>query len=328
MLSLHQLRCFLATYEQGSLTGAADALGYAQPSVSEQVRQLEQTLGTELFRRRGRGVVPTEAADVLRPHAERTLAEAAMARQAVASVTALETGTIRFGIFGTARLYLGATLIADVLAKHPGVRVELIGQNSAAVGEDLRRGRLEAAMIALPVSMPGMTVRPVAREELVYISSDPERLASPVTMRQLAAASLVLSETTWRTEDSSRRMLTHAVQQTGETLETRIEVEDVETSVELVGMGLADSVVPRGVFNELAPRLAPAIGAVSLRPRMYDTLAVVHRSDAALSPAARLVIELATARIQQVAEPIRTSKATKNRHSTPANGLGHVFERE
>ena len=58
MLSLHQLRCFLATYEQGSLTAAADQLGYAQPSVSEQIRTLERSLGADLFVRVGRGVVP------------------------------------------------------------------------------------------------------------------------------------------------------------------------------------------------------------------------------------------------------------------------------
>jgi DNA-binding transcriptional LysR family regulator len=45
-------------------------------------------------------------------------------------VISLETGTIRFGMFGTARLYLGADLVADVLAHHPGLRVELVGQNS------------------------------------------------------------------------------------------------------------------------------------------------------------------------------------------------------
>ena len=56
MLSLHQLRCFLATYEHGSLTGAAEELGYAQPSVSEQVRLLERSVGSSLFRRVGRGV--------------------------------------------------------------------------------------------------------------------------------------------------------------------------------------------------------------------------------------------------------------------------------
>ena len=49
MLSLHQLRCFLATYEQGSLTAAAEQLGYAQPSVSEQIRSLEKTVGASLI---------------------------------------------------------------------------------------------------------------------------------------------------------------------------------------------------------------------------------------------------------------------------------------
>ena len=74
MLSLHQLTCFLATYEQRSLTRAAEELGYAQPSVSEQVRGLEKSLGVQLFRRVGRGVVPTTAADTFRPHAEKVLA--------------------------------------------------------------------------------------------------------------------------------------------------------------------------------------------------------------------------------------------------------------
>ena len=130
MLSLHQLTCFLAVYEHGSLTGAAEELGYAQPSVSEQIRALEKSLGVQLFRRVGRGVVPTTVADTLRPHAERTLAAAEETRRAAQRVSRFETGTIRFGMFGTARLYAGAGLVADVLARHPGVRVELIGQNS------------------------------------------------------------------------------------------------------------------------------------------------------------------------------------------------------
>ncbi|MGA9746311.1 MAG: LysR family transcriptional regulator [Nocardioides sp.] len=306
MLSLHQLRCFLATYEQGSLTAAAEQLGYAQPSVSEQIRALEKSLGTTLFRRVGRGVVPTTVADSLRPHAERTLAAAEEARRAVASVTALETGTIRFGMFGTARLYAGAGLVADVLARHPGVRVELVGQNSTDVQEDLRRGRIEAAMIAVPtVSSEGMHVTPVARDELVYISSDPEALQAPVTAQRLAQASLVMPETTWRATDSTRMVLRQMMHETGRNPQTRIEVEDVETAVELVGMGLADAVIPRGAAEQLLPRLAPEAGWVSMRPRQYDTLAIVHRAGATLSPAARLMIELATARIQALTEPVR-----------------------
>jgi len=305
MLSLHQLTCFLATYEHGSLTRAAEELGYSQPSISEQIRGLEKTLGVQLFRRVGRGVVPTTVADTLRPHAERTLAAAEETRRAALRVKAFETGTIRFGMFGIARLYAGSGLISDVLDRYPGVRVELVGQNSTEVADDLRRGRLEAAMLAVStVQSEGLTITPVAREELVYISADPAHVATPVTAHRLSLASLVMAETSYRSVDSTRQTLRHLLHETGRNPQTRIEVEDIETAVELVGMGYADSVIPHGAAEQLVPRLAPGVRWVGLRPRQYDTFAIVHRTDATLSPAARLMIELATARIQAIAEPI------------------------
>src|ERR1700709_621955 len=112
MLSLHQLTCFLSVYEHGSLTRAAEELGYAQPSVSEQIRALEKSLGVQLFRRVGRGGGPTTGARTPRPHAEQGPAAVDDAQQAVRSVRSFETGTIRFGMFGTARLYAGAGLVA------------------------------------------------------------------------------------------------------------------------------------------------------------------------------------------------------------------------
>lgn len=304
MATLHQLTCFLTVYDAGSLTGAAERLGYAQPSISEQVRALEQSVGTQLFTRVGRGVVPTSAAEEMRPHAERAVAAADEAMRAARSVTALESGTIRFGMFGTSRLYASAHLIADVLAQHPGVRVELVGQNSVDVMEDLRRGRIEAAMIAIPqVSSEGMSVTPVARDELVYLSADPAHVSSPVTPARLARSSLVMAETTWRAVDSTRIMLRRALHETGLNPPTRIEVEDAETAVELVGRGLADTVMPLGTAKALVPRLAPHTQWVSLRPRIYESMAIVHRSGASLSPAAQLMIRLATQRIREVAEP-------------------------
>jgi DNA-binding transcriptional LysR family regulator len=144
----------------------------------------------------------------------------------------------------------------------------------------------------------------VARDELVYVSADPQKLASPVTAHRLAQASLVMPETTWRATDSTRTVLRQMLHETGRNPQTRIEVEDVETAVELVGMGLADSVIPRGAAEQLLPRLAPDAGWVSMRPKQFDTLAIVHRTGATLSPAARLMIELATRRIQAIAEPV------------------------
>ena len=69
MLSLHQLRCFLTVYEHGSLTAAAEELGYAQPSISEQIRTLERSIGLQLFRplRLLAAVVPGDRAGRHRP---------------------------------------------------------------------------------------------------------------------------------------------------------------------------------------------------------------------------------------------------------------------
>ena len=67
-------------------------------------------------------------------------------------------------------------------------------------------------------------------------------------------------------------------------------------------MGLADSVLPKGAAVQLLPRLAPNATWAPLRPRLFDSLAIVHREGASLSPAARLMIELATTRVRAIVE--------------------------
>ncbi len=300
MISLHQLRCFLATVEHGSFTAAAAELGLAQPSISEQVRLLEQGLNASLFDRVGRGLVPTEAARALRPHAERALTAVTEAGRAVAAVREVLEGTIRFGVFGTARLYLGSGLVEDVLREHPGVRLELIGQNSTEVLSDLQHGRLEAAVISLPIADEGLQVQPLIRDEVVYVSADPTRVRKPVTAAELATAPLVLSEASWGNEDSTRRQLARAVQSVGGTLRPRIEVEDIETALEVAALGLADTVTARGLLHRLGDRLSPRLRWTSLRPRIFDEFAIVHRQGATLSPASQAIVALAAARMRAV----------------------------
>jgi DNA-binding transcriptional LysR family regulator len=302
---LHQLRCFLTTVERGSFTAAAAALGYAQPSISEQVRLLERHLDATLFRRVGRGLVPTEAARALQPYAAAALAAVDEGSRAVASVRQMLTGTVRFGVFRTARYYLGVDLVADVLERHPGVRVELVGQNSVEVIDHLRRGRLEAAVVALPIEDEGLSVTPVMRDELVYVSADPARLRGPVTAAELAGAALALPDVSWRDEDSTRRQLARSVQAAGGSLRPRVEVEDSETALEIAARGLADTVTWRGVLHHLSDRLPAGLGWVPLQPPLYETFAVVHRPDAELSTASRVVVELVAARMRRLDAALR-----------------------
>lgn len=306
MVSLHQLRCFLATLELGSFTAAAAELGYAQPSVSEQVRLLEQQVNAPLFRRAGRGLVPTEAAWALRPHAAAALASVEEGVRAVGSVREMLTGTVRFGVFKTVHHYMGSELVVDVLSRHPQVRIEFIGQNSAENLEALRRGTLEAAIVSRPRDVQGLAVTNVMREELVYVSTDPERLRAPVSAAALATASLVLPDVTWREEDSTRQLLAQAVQAAGYSLaKPRVEVEAVETALEVAAHGLADTICWKGVLLRLADRLPERLGWVSLDPPLYEAYAIAHRPVAELSPATRMVVELAAARMRGLDSAIR-----------------------
>lgn len=299
MTTLHQLRCFLATVEHGSFTRAAESLGLAQPSLSEQIRFLERGLSTALFQRVGRGVVPTEAARALEPHARQALGAVDEGSRAVASAGDAVTGTIRFGLFGAAHLYLTSLLVADVRRRFPQARLALIGQNSTDTVERVRRGHLEAALVALPIEDDALQVRPVVRDEVVYVSADAERVRAPISPTALGAASLVLSEATWGHDDYTRRRLDRAVQSVGGSLRPAIEVENVETALEVAALGIADAVTARGVLRHQQPRLATPLFSASLRPRLYDHFAIVHRPDAVISRPVRAVIEMATARMRE-----------------------------
>lgn len=300
MVSLHQLRCFAATLEHGSFTAAAARLGYAQPSISEQVRLLEQQLGVVLFHRAGRGVVPTQAAWALRPHAAAALAAVEEGVRAVTSVREVIGGTVRFGIFKIAHYYLGADLVSDVLERYPGIRLELVGLNSADNIDRLRRGTLEAALVALPLDSEGLAVEVVMRDELVYVSAHPERLREPVSGRALAVAPLVLPDVSRREHDSTRQQLTMAAQAAGGVLRPKAEVEDIETALETAARGVVDTVCWHGMLQLIAGRLPPGLGWVSLDPPLHERFGIAHRPGVELSPATRVVLDLAIARMREL----------------------------
>src|SRR5436305_3184413 len=223
-MTLQQLTYFLAATEHGSFSAAADALNLAQPSLSEQIRRLEAELGAPLFVRAGRRLELTEAGRRLRPHAERTLAEAQAALESVREVRDLTGGTVAFGTFGSAHYYLLGGLVQDFRTRHPQVRVRVVGQNSAEVADAVRDGHLEAGLVAIPVDDRGLAVRPAFEEELMYVSAEPERLAAPLTIERLAAAPLILYDARWAAQDPIRRQLRELAQRAGAVMEPPIAV--------------------------------------------------------------------------------------------------------
>lgn len=300
-VTLHQLRCFLAALQHESFTRAAEQLEISQPSLSEQVRLLERSLGTTLFQRLGRGVASTEAARALRPHALASVESADEGARAVAAVSSGTAGTVRFGLFGAAHLYIAGDLVSAIAAEHPNLRIALVGQNSSDVIHDIRTGRLDAGLVALPIENDDeLRIRPVARDEVVYVSVDPDRARGEITPSRLATANLVLSEATWGERDFTRQRLTRAVQSAQHTLVPRIEVENVETALEIASRGVADTIAARGVVARVAGNLHRPLCVAPLQPRLYDEFAVVHRRHTSLSRAVRTVISHAADLMREV----------------------------
>jgi DNA-binding transcriptional LysR family regulator len=298
-MTLQQLTYFLATAEHGSFSGAARALYLTQPSISEQVRQLEAELGIALFARAGRGLVLTEAGRRFRPEAERVLADVEHARDAVADVRDLRGGTLGFGMFGTASAYLIADLAADFRRRYPDVRLRLVGLNSSEVADQVREANLEAGLVVLPIDDDGLDIRVARLEELVLVSRDASRVAAPVAIEALASLPLILYDAQYGAHDPMRRQLLDRAQRAGITLRPVIEVEHIEAAVGLARRGLGDTIVPRAAIGRQGAR---GLHFVSFAEPLYDTFAFIARSGAPLSPAARAFVEIAERRLERVAE--------------------------
>ncbi len=268
----------------------------AQPSLSEQVRRLEAELGVALFARVGRGLELTEAGRLFRPHAERTLASAEEAAESVREIRDLTGGTVEFGTFGSAHHYLLAGLLQDFRSRYPNVRVRAIGQNSAEVADAVRDGHLEAGLVALPIDDRGLDVQPAMREEILYISADPERVREPMTIERLAEAPLILFDARFGADDPMRTQLRERAQHAGVKLEPQIEVEYVTAALELAARGLGDTVTSKQMMRSRG--LSRKLAGVSFDPPLYDTFAFITRRNAHLSPATREFMRLAEKRVE------------------------------
>jgi DNA-binding transcriptional LysR family regulator len=306
-MTLQQLRYLLATFEHGSFSAAADALYLSQPTLSEQVRKLEAELGVELFHRVGRGLVPSEAGLTLRDHATAVLEAVDEAAGAVSAVRELRGGVATFGTWGTARYYPVAQIVADFHERHPKVRIRIVGQNSSEVVAMIRAGELEAGMVALPIDDRDLEVRPIIDDEVVYVSAHPEHVRTAPTIEMVAATALILAESTFGTEDPTRRQLVERAQLAGVDVDPQIDVEDIEAALELCALGHGATIVARGMIRGLGDRVPDNLGWVPFEEPLVDTFAFVHRRGAHLSPASRAFLELAEARLHGLARDLRRS---------------------
>lgn len=158
----NQVRAFLATVEEGSLSAAARALGLTQPTLGRQVAALEEHLGVTLFERAGRQLVPTPTALELIDHV-RAMGEAATRLSLAASGQSQSVdGVVKITATEMYAAYVLPPYIEELRKEHPGIVVEVVATNSLS---DLRRREADIAIRNADPKDPELIARRIMMEQ-------------------------------------------------------------------------------------------------------------------------------------------------------------------
>ena len=289
-MTLTQVHYFLAAVAAGSLTRAAEELGIAQPTLSEQIRKLERSLGVALFTRGAQGLTLTESGRRFLPHAQTVARDVEAAISSTSGIRDLEAGSVEFGMFNSGQTVLSG-LIPAFRTAHPNIAVRVIGANSAQVADSVRSGRLEAGVVALPIDARGLSIGDVLWScEAAYFHVDPTATEAPVSVEALLERPLVLPESGFAQTDPTRRQLSERAQQLGRALVPDIEVETGAAALAIAASGVAGAVASVPVAEALG--YTKQLTWASLHPPLIETFAVITRDSSSLSPGTQAMIEL------------------------------------
>jgi LysR family transcriptional regulator, nitrogen assimilation regulatory protein len=146
-MDLRQLKYFVQIAESGNFSRAAEVLRIAQPSLSQQIKQLEEELGVELLVRHARGVTATERGQQLYDHARRILEEVDHARNNVRSQTLAPSGRVSVGLPTSAARGLSMPLFEVIAKRLPNVTLHLVEAMTGYLDELIQAGRLDVALL-------------------------------------------------------------------------------------------------------------------------------------------------------------------------------------
>lgn len=237
-MDLARLSYFAAVAEARSFSRAAAALHLSQPSLSRQVRLLEEELGQRLLERTGRGALPTESGQALLAHA-RAIFELARRADADLRERGLQPrGRLTVGLPPRVAHAITADLVERFLAQFPEATITVVEDLSIRLRETMIAGRLDLALAFEPPRSPQLQLEVLLREPLVLVSR--QALPPRVRLAEVARRRLVMPSG----PHALRRLLEEQAQPRGLALAVVAEVDSVRTVLSLVARGVADSVLP------------------------------------------------------------------------------------
>ena len=245
-LTLKHLRYFDALARQGHFGRAAEASSISQPALSMQIKELEETLGAPLFDRGARAVSLTGFGEEFAPRAREILRAVEELEDLGRVLRDHMAGRLRMGVIPTVAPYLLPRLIGDLGREYPGLDLQLRETITPRLLQDLAEGRLDCAIVALPVSEPSLIEVDLFTEDFVLVrplADAAKAVPGPVGLRALR---LLLLEEGHCFRDQAlafcRMQASPAVRDTGP--REMMEGSSLSTLVQRVGAGIGVTLIP------------------------------------------------------------------------------------
>ncbi|EET49852.1 LysR substrate-binding domain-containing protein [Thalassobium sp. R2A62] len=239
-LTLKHFRYFEALAQHAHFGHAAEACSISQPALSMQIKELEEKLGTPLFERSPRQVRLTAFGEIFAQRARDILRSVdELEEMARASETGL-TGRLRIGVIPTIAPYLLPRIIRSLTEANPELDLHVRETLTPKLIQELGDGRIDTAIVALPVSEPAFAEEPLFSEDFVLIRSAQDATAPIPNIDELREMRLLLLEEGHCFRDQA---LSFCNLQTARPWQG-LDGSSLSTLVQMVGAGIGVTLLP------------------------------------------------------------------------------------
>jgi DNA-binding transcriptional LysR family regulator len=282
-MELRHLRYFLAVAEERHMTRAAARLGLQQPPLSQQIRALENELGTRLFTRLPRGVELTAAGEAFREEAQAVFNAVERARARARAAAVGQRGRISIGLTTSASLHPAVTRTLRAYAdSHAAVSLDLHASSAAGLTEALLRQDVQVAIIRAAVARPAdLIFRELSRENMLIALPAGHRLIrrtasganAPIALKALAGERMILVRR--HAAPGMYSNVIDACHKAGFEPLVVAEVEQMLTSINMIAAGVGISLMPASMREIRQEGIAycPVLDA----PSLVAPLTLVYR---------------------------------------------------
>lgn len=276
--TIKQLRYFEALARHGHFGRAAEACAISQPALSVQIKELETSLGATLFERGARQVHLTGFGEEFAARVREILRAVDDLADLARAAQERMVGRLRIGVIPTIAPYLLPKIVADLSAQFSGLDIHVRETLTPKLIEELSEGRLDTAIVALPVSDPSFTEVPLFTETFLLVRPKADDHRPVPSKDALCEMRLLLLEEGHCLRDQALSFCDLPSGQPREGLDG----SSLSTLVQMVGVGIGVTLIPEMAVG-VETRSAPVSVARFKRPQPKRTVGMIWRKTSPLA---------------------------------------------